>query len=588
VERRDAAVVSDYAAQPGRTVIIAPDRAERQELNSLIRAELKSNGTLAAEDKKLWVHTNVTEGRLTAANYEREDVITYKQAIKQYGLEAGASVVVTGVDARRNLLTVQKPDGEEVTYNPARFRAETGKASVQRDERREFATGELVQFTASDKTLGVKTGDFGIIENIAANRAISIRLDTGKTVELNASTPRAIDYGYTVDGSRSFPADRLLVSVENPRKLTSDSKMFHAISRATQDAAIYTSDTRSLSQTPFVPPPTQIEQLRQAVLTLRSNGTQEGVTQLARQGRIHETADPKERATALARNYAANPDGTIAVAFEAAERDRLTAAIRAELKTEGIVAEQGSTLSVLRPRSDQSEHGRTIAETYQPGDVIRYRFAQEKLGIEKNSTAQVVSVDPLHNRLTVELPNGRETTYNPEKTRGLTATSSVFHQTVSEFAEGDRIRFTGTDRDLGVRRNEFGSIERIGEANDLIVRTDAGKRIEIAPSTPAQFEQGYVVSDLKGLSPDRVLVSEEHTERLGPFSDVYKAVSRASQDVAIYTPNQTALYDPHSRPPSLAKAVETTLPDPGTSQKIDPPSLPSKPPQFDRSLSLGM
>ncbi len=428
-----------------------------------------------------------------------------------------------GVDARRNLLTVQKPDGEEVTYNPARFRAETGRASVQRDEHREFATGELVQFTALDKALGVKTGDFGIIENIAANRAITIRLDTGKTVELSASTSRAINYGYTVDGSRSFPADRLLVSVENAPKLTSDSKMFNAISRATQDAAIYTSDARAFNQTPFLPPPTQIEQLRQAVLTLRSNETQEGVVQLARQGRIHETADPKERATALARNYAtANPDGTIAVAFETAERDRLTAAIRAELKTEGIIAEQGSTLSVLRPRSNQSEYGRTVAETYQPGDVIRYRFAQEKLGIEKNSTAQVVSVDPSHNRLTVKLPNGREATYNPEKTRGLTATSTVFHQTVSEFAEGDRIRFTDSDKDLGVRRNDFGTIERIGEANDLIVRTDAGKRIEIAPSTPRQFEQGYVVSDLKGMSPDCVLVSEEHSERLGPFSDVYK------------------------------------------------------------------
>ncbi len=129
---------------------------------------------------------------------------------------------------------------------------------------------------------------------------------------------------------------------------------------------------------------------------------------------------------------------------------------------------------------------------------------------------------------------------------------------------------------------------RIGEANDLIVRTDAGKRIEIAPSTPRQFEQGYVVSGLNGMSPDRVLVSEEHTERLGPFSDVFKAVSRASQDVAIYTPNQTALYDPQSRATSLAKDVENTLPDPGTSQRIDLPSVPSKPPQFDRSLSLGM
>ncbi len=208
------------------------------------------------------------------------------------------------------------------------------------------------------------------------------------------------------------------MSVENAPKLASDSKMLNAISRATQDAAIYTSDARALSQTPFVPPPTQIEQFRQAVLTLRSNETQEGVAQLAQQGRIHEAADPKERATALARNYAANPDGPLPWRSSPTERDRLTTAIRAELKTEGIVAEQGSTLSVLRPRSNQSEYGRTIAETYQPGDVIRYRFAQEKLGIERNSTAQVVSVDPSHNRLPVELPHGREATYDPERHEG--------------------------------------------------------------------------------------------------------------------------------------------------------------------------
>ena len=108
---------------------------------------------------------------------------------------------------------------------------------------------------------------------------------------------------------------------------------------------------------------------------------------------------------------------------------------------------------------------------------------------------------------------------------------------------GNRIRFTGSDKDLGVRRGEFGTIERIGEAQDLIVRTDAGKRVEIAPSTARQFEQGYVVSDLKGMSPDRVLVSEEITTRLGPFSEGYQAISCASQDVVIYTPHSAKLYE---------------------------------------------
>ena len=65
--------------------------------------------------------------------------------------------------------------------------------------------------------------------------------------------------------------------------------------------------------------------------------------------------DPEERAASLARNFfAANPDGTIAYADRPEERNRLTAAIRAELKTEGIVAPNEYTLATVRPRLDMT------------------------------------------------------------------------------------------------------------------------------------------------------------------------------------------------------------------------------------------
>ena len=173
-----------------------------------------------------------------------------KKGIESQGIGAGATGIVTNVDARKNILTVQKADGEEVSYNPARHRAETMKATVERHERRDFAVGERIQFTASDKALGVSSGDLGTIEGITGHRSIAVRLDSGKTVDLNAMTSRAIDYGYAVDGSKAVSADRILVSVANAPQLTGESKIFQSLSAAKQDAAIYTSDASTLSRVP--------------------------------------------------------------------------------------------------------------------------------------------------------------------------------------------------------------------------------------------------------------------------------------------------------------------------------------------------
>ena len=102
------------------------------------------------------------------------------------------------------------------------------KATVERHESRDFAVGERIQFTAPDKALGVKNGDLGTIESITGNRSMAIRLDNGKTVDLNAKTSRNIDYGYAVDGSKAVSADRVLVSIVNAPQLTGESKIFQS------------------------------------------------------------------------------------------------------------------------------------------------------------------------------------------------------------------------------------------------------------------------------------------------------------------------------------------------------------------------
>jgi len=594
-KERLAAVVQDFAAQPGKTVIVAPNRAERQELTQLLRAELKSTGALAPEDRKLWVNTLRTEGRFTAANYEREDVITFKKGLEGHGISDGASGIVTGVDARRNLLTVQKSDGEEVTYNPARFRAETALATVQRDERREFAIGERIQFTAPDKELGVRIGDLGTIECITGNRTIEVRLDNGKTVELNPTTPRHIDYGYAVDGAKAVSADRILVSIKTAPQLTSESKVYNALSAAKQDAVIYTADAGALSRAPVLAspkPPTEIEQLRATVATLGKNETRAGVEMLDGQGRVHEHRDSGERAASLARNFAANPDGAIAFADRPEERDRLTSAIRAALKTEGIVSQQEQALLTSRPRMDLTGDDKRDVRMYELGNVIHYRVGNEKLGIEKNSTAQVTAINRKSNRITVQRADGKSVSYNPNPYQGFRETSTVHRLGVDRFAEGDRIRFVGPDKELGIRRLDFGTIEKIGEAKDLTVRLDNGKRVEIEPTRLRQFEHGYVVREVKGFVPDRVLAGLAEPSLLHRSSDSYAALSRASQDVAIYTVDQRSMYDPRVRVQqveAISRAPEALHSHPEKDQQPSAHlSIAQKQPEIDNSQGFGL
>ena len=45
--------------------------------------------------------------------------------------------------------------------------------------------------------------DFATVSGIADNNALSVRLDNGKTVELDPTRAKHIEHGYAVDGQKS-------------------------------------------------------------------------------------------------------------------------------------------------------------------------------------------------------------------------------------------------------------------------------------------------------------------------------------------------------------------------------------------------
>ncbi len=84
-----------------------------------------------------------------AARYEPGDVLHYIRGSKEHGIEAGSYAQVVSTDPKENLVTVQKQDGEQVTYDPSRLRG----IAAYREIEREFAIGDKIQFTAPNRDL---------------------------------------------------------------------------------------------------------------------------------------------------------------------------------------------------------------------------------------------------------------------------------------------------------------------------------------------------------------------------------------------------------------------------------------------------
>ncbi len=155
--QRIAAIAKDYAANPHNTIVVSPDNRSRQQINEAVRVELRQNGTLAANgyEFQTLAHRGDMTGadRTWAARYRAGDVLQYTTGSKAEGIERGSYATVRGVNVRENTLTVERDDGQNVTYDPRRLRG----VNVYQEVRREFAMGDRVQLPSLRKSLASPT-----------------------------------------------------------------------------------------------------------------------------------------------------------------------------------------------------------------------------------------------------------------------------------------------------------------------------------------------------------------------------------------------------------------------------------------------
>ena len=145
-----------------------------------------------------------------------------------------------------NLLSVEQPSGNVITYDPRRL---TG-VNVYREVAHEFSAGDRIQFTAPDKSIGVANRDLAVIDSIGPTGQISARLDNGRQIEVDATVYRHFDHGYAVTShsAQGLTAERVLVNADTGvhPDLLSSRFGYVAVSRASHEATVFTDDANRL------------------------------------------------------------------------------------------------------------------------------------------------------------------------------------------------------------------------------------------------------------------------------------------------------------------------------------------------------
>ena len=526
---RIAAIARDYAARPENTLIVSPDNRSRQQINEAVRGELLKAGTLAEDGRQFLTlsHRSDMTGpdRTWAAMYRPGDVVQYERGSKAEGIERGSFGVVRSSDAATNRLTVEFSNGSSVEYDPKRVYG----VNVYRETSREFATGDKLQFSAIHKDLGISNRDMGTITRMEPNR-LTVLMDgkEQRSVSFNPSEFRQFDHGYAVTShsSQGLTADRVIANIdtESSSGLINNRLAYVAISRASEDARIYTNDAATLGQR------LATDVTKTAALDFTARPEQPATQKFSKAQAVvvHEYSNPDSRFAAVASQYVSRPERFVIVAPDRATRAELTQLIRADLYAHGKLGRDAHAVSVLIEKETGSK---MRVESYQPGDKIQYKTGSPGLdGIPHDSQATVVFTNPHENLLTVRFDATREeVSYDPARLHTQTRESRLYQKETREVAEGERIRFTRNDKEIGVRSGTLGTVTRIGQDHSISVRLDSGKIAEVPLEKAQHIDYGYAVAGLKNVCAERIMATGDGLTH----QSFQVALSKA--DFALYT-----------------------------------------------------
>lgn len=247
---RVQALSRDYASlsreEREKTIVIAPGKDDRREINDGIRAELKSRGELG-ESRQFDVVSGVDMTKEEAKRAESYEVGYRLQAGRDYkslGMEKGDHARVVDVDINKNRITIETGQGDRHEIDPAKY----SKLIASEPRQMEIAVGD--KLLNRDNTKNLQNGAVLSVEKVT-DREIHARDENGKLHKLDMTEARQLDHAYAQTGQQSQgkTCDRVLIHGESTRvNLMSQQALYVMISRAKEFAKFYTDSREKLAK----------------------------------------------------------------------------------------------------------------------------------------------------------------------------------------------------------------------------------------------------------------------------------------------------------------------------------------------------
>jgi len=198
--------------------------------------------------------------------------------------------------------------------------------------------------------------------------------------------------------------------------------------------------------------------------------------------------------------------------------------------------------------------------------VIRYGSkGSDELGIAPKTYRTVTGVDTEKNLITVTGADDSPRVYNPATEWQMRLKATVYSSEDREFAEGERIQFTRSESDQGIRVGNLATIGHIHEDGGLSVKVDSGSSLQLTPEQAQHVEYGYAIESTKRLAVDRIILSGE-AEQITAQREALSQPPTKLHDLTVYTSD---VYQPTTPEHAVQKESGQVVPMP----ELDTPSI---------------
>lgn len=257
---RVSALVKDYftfdKSERVNIQVITPGHDDKALANTLIRGQLKKDGTLKDTDVSLPILTakSLTQvERSHITNFNVGDVLRFgKRESSQ--IKSGDYFTITEVNQTKSIIKLKSDDGREVAWQVPTFdKNRLSRVEVFEKESRDTQVGDVIRWSRSDKGQGLLSSEAAKIVNIVKNK-VTVELANKELVVLNANDPKHQhwDHGYaaTVYSVQGKTKDIVLAHLESFRQnLTTQPAFLVALTRSVNVFRLYTDNVNNLLKT---------------------------------------------------------------------------------------------------------------------------------------------------------------------------------------------------------------------------------------------------------------------------------------------------------------------------------------------------